>query len=400
MTTLNPYDKDIDLINKEDKDLYLSAIKQRKGEDIYDLSNDKFESFMTKLARKVQEFALDRDRSFSAEITKSGASVTKIITSCYGEISLKDIATQAKAIWLDSKGDVVTDKNTDRRHMSFQVMANLLTDNAMTQMMSRESEFLVGGGYHDPVLFFKSLVERVKPSCRLSVKALKKDLRNLSLKAFKFVVPDANMHAKTKYQEILTQGQTYDEMVSDLFDMYGTARNQRFCDDMARMEDLYNDGTDMTSEEIMAKAEIKYQNLKSGGKWDTTDPRDAQIVALTTVIKGLVQHNYSTSSQSNNKKTTNKKKATNNRNDGEWLVAPVNGEKEKVIDGRQAQWCATCNNGTGKWVVSHNTDSHDGQFLQKLTVTKAKRSDKDPKPASKKLKLNAELAAAMQTLTG
>ena len=88
----------------------------------------------------------------------------------------------------------------------------------------------------------------------------------------KFVVPDANLHAKSKYQEILNQWQDYKEMLSGLFDMYGTACNQRFRDDMARLEDSYNNGTDMTNEEVMAKAEVKYHNLKSNGKWDTQDP--------------------------------------------------------------------------------------------------------------------------------
>ena len=103
------------------------------------------------------------------------------INACYGEITLTALATQSRAVWIDATtGDVKTDKNTICRHMAFQVIANVLTDNAMTQM-SRETDFLVGG-YHDPVLFYKTIVELVKPSCRLNVKALKKDLRSLNLK--------------------------------------------------------------------------------------------------------------------------------------------------------------------------------------------------------------------------
>lgn len=136
MSTLNPYDKDMDLKDKDDKELYLAAIKPRKGEDTYNLSNDKFEAFTTKLARKVQEFCLNRDNSFSAEVTRNGTNVVQNINACYGEITLTDLATQARAVWIDATtGDVKTDKNTIRRHMAFQVIANLLTDNAMTQMM-------------------------------------------------------------------------------------------------------------------------------------------------------------------------------------------------------------------------------------------------------------------------
>ena len=39
--TLNPYDKDLVLTNRDDKEMYLSAVKSRKGEDSYDLLNEK-----------------------------------------------------------------------------------------------------------------------------------------------------------------------------------------------------------------------------------------------------------------------------------------------------------------------------------------------------------------------
>jgi hypothetical protein len=166
MNFLNPYDKDLDLSNKDDKDMYLSAIKPRKGEDVYDLTNGKFESFTTKISRKVKEFCLNRGDNFSAKINKNGTSANKMITNCYGEITLADLKTQVETVWVDTAnpGQVKTDKDTVLRHMSFQVIANLLTDSAMTQMMSRDNEFSVNG-YHNPVLFFKAVVERVKPSC-------------------------------------------------------------------------------------------------------------------------------------------------------------------------------------------------------------------------------------------
>lgn len=94
--------------------------------------------------------------------------------------------------------------------------------------------------------------------------------------------------------------------------MYGTAKNQRFKDDMARLEDQYNDGTDMTSEEVMKKSEVKYNNLKKNEKWDMSDPRDAQILVLTTVLTGLVKQ----SGKTDNVNKPKKLKVSNKRNDG------------------------------------------------------------------------------------
>ena len=116
---------------------------------------------------------------------------------------------------------------------------------------------------------------------------------------------------------------------------------------------------------------------------------------MKTVIKGLVDNQ----GQEIENKTYKKPKASS-RNYGEWLADSVNGVKEKTIDGRQAKWFAKCNAGRVKWVVSHSTATHDGDFIQKLKENKEKANKNDTKRAPKKLKLNAEMAAAMQTLTG
>ena len=191
--------------------------------------------------------------------------------------------------------------------------------------------------------------------------------------------------------------------------MYGTAKNQRFRDDMARLEDNYNDGNDMTPEDVMKKAEVKYNNLKKSGKWDIADPRDVQIVALSTVLKSFIDHNNEQASNNGGrgKCRTNQNGNQNNRNAGEWLAPPVDGKEEKTIDGRLAKWCAKCNKGNGKWVVSHNTATHDGGFIDKLKKRAAEKREESKEEASssnnadsKKLKLSSDLKAAMETLTG
>ena len=47
--------------------------------------------------------------------------------------------------------------------MAFQIIGNLLTDSAMRDMLLNKEDFSVVG-YHDPVLFFKAIVEKLKLS--------------------------------------------------------------------------------------------------------------------------------------------------------------------------------------------------------------------------------------------
>ena len=51
-------------------------------------------------------------------------------------------------------------------------------------------------------------------------------------------------------------------------------------------------------------------------------------------------------------------------------------------------------------MVSHDTESHEEDYIKKLKENKEnKTSENSAKPSSKNLKLNAEMASAMQTLT-
>ena len=112
MATLNPYDCDFDLTKKDDMDLFLAANKPRKCEDSYDLTAENFETFATKVKRKIKEFNLNKDDNFSANITKDGITTAKMINSCYGEITLAVLKPQAQTVWIDTSGDIKKDKNT------------------------------------------------------------------------------------------------------------------------------------------------------------------------------------------------------------------------------------------------------------------------------------------------
>ena len=60
-----------------------------------------------------------------------------------------------------------------------------------------------------------------------------------------------------------------------------------------------------------------------------------------------------------------------------WLEKPGGGVEEKTIDGRLAKWCTKYNNGKGKWVVSHNTESHDEDFIVEMKTRAAEKREEN-----------------------
>ena len=91
MATLNPYDKEILLSDAGDKALYLLAIKPRKGEQVYNLSLEKFENFVTQIKRKMDEFSLNCDHHFSASKVEASGTTWHTMTSFYGQFTLTEL---------------------------------------------------------------------------------------------------------------------------------------------------------------------------------------------------------------------------------------------------------------------------------------------------------------------
>ena len=157
---MDPYDHELDLSQTEDEARFQSATKARKGEQTYDLTQHNFEKFVMKTTLKVEEFCLDRDNCFSAELTENVTTVHKLITKCYGAVTKAKLITQVEAEWL-SGGAIVVNHKTVRRHMSYKILCNLLTEDAMAEMLLHEEEFRVGkGSRHDPILFFTPSYQR------------------------------------------------------------------------------------------------------------------------------------------------------------------------------------------------------------------------------------------------
>ena len=84
--------------------------------------------------------------------------------------------------------------------MAHHVLANLITEDAMVDMTLTDSEYMIKN-YLDPVLFFKTIVEKVRNVRRINVKELKIELHDLDINNFKYHIPDANKFPTKIYKD-------------------------------------------------------------------------------------------------------------------------------------------------------------------------------------------------------
>jgi hypothetical protein len=73
---------------------------------------------------------------------------------------------------------------------------------------------------------------------------------------------------------------------------------------MRNKKDAYDDGEYFSVEQLLTMSLIKFQILKDSGKWNSLSPEQEQIVALTSEVTTLKDHNLKLANQS---KTPNNK---------------------------------------------------------------------------------------------
>jgi hypothetical protein len=72
---------------------------------------------------------------------------------------------------------------------------------------------------------------------------------------------------------------------------------------MRNKKDSYDDGEEFTVEQLLTMSLIKFQILKVSGKWNSISPEQEQIVALTSEVTHLKDHNLKLANNAKPSKT-------------------------------------------------------------------------------------------------
>ena len=93
----------------------------------------------------------------------------------------------------------------------------------------------------------------------------------------------------SKYRNIQEKGQTHEDYLLDVFNALGTVPNIDFAAYIGNERRAWKLGGTKSADEVISEAVTIYNNSVKSGRWDTKDPKDAKIVALTPRIEELVE---------------------------------------------------------------------------------------------------------------
>lgn len=322
----SPWQGDIDLSTKIGKSLW--------NEGIIPLEN-KFSGQGKDVIRFLADVQNRVDKCFWHDIiTVNGKNLIKN----HGEIELR--ALEAARITRDWEGQTARTLAEARPKINALMLYYFLYDSLGTYPQKKLSTKLKDIKQDGPMLL-KVVLTDTFVATKAATFNIKEKFFELTLKTYKWNVVSMNQDVREKRADLIAAGTSSDDtdIIIALLRAYNTAANEEFKSAVAFWRNQWDANEIKDAEELMQKADAKYEELWARRAWKKTGKGD-QIVALTAKVDAL------------SKKDTSKVKGEGN-SVPKWKYDRSISKKDTYTkSGKTYHWCdGPGHNGKAMWTI-------------------------------------------------
>ena len=278
-------------------------------------------------------------------ITRNGTQTNLNLLDHYGEIPLSSIKAQATTSWINA-----SNRDTQNAFMLFNLLKESLTPEAKSVIQNLTTQYYIDGKPDGPLLF-KTIIMKAHVDTRATSTVIRMNLSSLDayILTVNSNITTFNEYVRAQVYSLAARGEETQDLLVNLFKAYAAASDQSFKTYINDHQNRYDDGEELTSDELMLKAENKYKALVERNQWNMKSKEEEQIVALNAELKEFkkLQFTKKKDNSKNKDKRNDKKKNGKGKGKGkdnkkdEWkLVSPKAGQSQtKVIEGTTWHWC-------------------------------------------------------------
>ena len=224
------------------------------------------------------------------------------------------------------------------------------------------------------------IVQGINPTNRVGVSDYKMEIQNATLPKHSNNVQEMMDFVEANYEEILCHGFTHPDYVMHLFNALITAKN-----DISRLmiqqeKDKWELGKDVQPNSLVQKSTTKYNNMVLQKLWNQTNPKDANILVLTTKLENL-ELTYSTA---NLGIPTNNPGKSNPWEPEDWQITNTGPKIEKC--GKTLYWCPHHKGNKNQWesmYINHEPTDHPQWEARKIERKAREKARKATTAAAK-----------------
>jgi hypothetical protein len=222
--------------------------------------------------------------------------------------------------------------------MLYNFISNSITDTALTELALESTKYMYGTNA-DGACFLKLLISKVQVDTISTVNVLRAAISKLDVKILEYKgdLKQFHTYVKTLKSSMESYGETYPELLVNLFSAYQTVEDDDFHSYVMMRKGMWEDGTmAFTANQLMNLVENHYKSRVENGTWKMVTKKDERIVALEAQITALTATSSTKGKRGGLSKEERDKKYA-------WkLVPPATeaGKKEiKTFENRQYHWC-------------------------------------------------------------
>jgi hypothetical protein len=260
-------------------------LQTKAGKMLWDEGIRPLETKFTGSGRDLVRFLADvKNRVDKCQWTQILTINGKNLITQYGEISKVDVIRDRSI-----RNAMICLTLTDARPqinalMMFHFFYDSLGPAPQKQVCTCLDEALQDG----PTLM-KMVLDNTFVATTASTFSIKEGFYDLNLKKYRWNVHSLNQDVREKLVDLVAAGHASDptDVIITLFRAYNTSTNEEFKASTSYWKNEWTSKLWSQPEELMTKADAKYNELKDLGTWGKRSVKDDQIIALTTQMEAL-----------------------------------------------------------------------------------------------------------------
>ena len=375
----------IDYRSRSGERLYTSATKQLE-EEKYDGESYGLHQFLESLEKRSNNFGWDTGIMKIPSTTQGGAPSN--LLRDYGTIDIERIRN-----YEDSYIDTPT-RDAQDTNLLHECIMNSISKEGRAKITIWKRDYTVRG-YPSGNLLLKVLIRECHLDTNATSGGIRAKLSSLDnyLPTVGYDVLKFNMYVKNLVIQLKARGETSNDLLTNLFKGYLAATDKSFVAYIDKKLELYEEGANISPDQLMLWARQKYDLLKEKGTWNAPTEDEEKIIALEAQVKKMEKQLQRGKTNSGNKHTSSTSNSRGKRGDDngklnrrkekpDWFTKEPKDPLKKITwNGKEWNWCGKSTGGKCESYVRHLPKECKG--------IKRRGNDTDP---ARKVKIKVESA--------
>ena len=349
----------IDYSTRAGEKIYSSATKELDTTK-YDGEAQGLMAFLELLEERATNFGWDTSIMM---IPDPEGNQTNLLTG-YGTITLEQIRRYEES-YISTQT-----RNAQDSNLLYECIMNSISNECKAKLTIWKKEYRCGQ-LPSGNLLLKVLIRE----CHLDTNATVGGIRNrlsaldLYLPTVGYNITKFNMYVKNLVDQLRARGEYTNDLLINLFKGYLSATDKSFTTYIDKKLEAYEEGQDMTADQLMLWARNKYDLLLDKGTWNAPTEQEEKIIALQAQVKEMAKKLSEKKTQQSSKgkgtkptsiKPQDKKKSKKSEKPDWFGQKPKDVNKKVTWNNREWNWCGKDTGGHCEYFVIHNPSECKG----------------------------------------